>query len=198
MNTVQNIDRNAYASSGLEAFETALEQAQSVLDSPESQEAVDTVATNLNAAWIGLRLKAGESLLQQLNQNLEALEAMDLSVFSAPLQTRARTLMANVSAYLSAPEQEKAEGEILLAELQEVRKEMEAQKPEEIQKPASDPTDGAVSEEKKAEDLKTPAEAESVQKSVKTSVFAGAGAFLSAGLAAAGVLLEGFRRKNKK
>lgn len=64
VDSVQNADLSHCLSDGVPAFQEALTHARSVLVSPRSQEEIDQAVVKLHQAWMNLRLKADESLLE--------------------------------------------------------------------------------------------------------------------------------------
>ena len=76
-------DLDRYVENGKDAFLEALEAARTVLEDPADQKTVDDAAADLHEAYLALRLKADEALLQDLKDFVALYEAMDASLFSA-------------------------------------------------------------------------------------------------------------------
>lgn len=100
---VKDTDLNLYLSDGKDAFESALAQAQSVLAAPESQQQIDDALSSLSQAWLNLRLKADESLLESLRTRVDALEALGGAAYASIAESRAQ-LLREAGALLAAPE----------------------------------------------------------------------------------------------
>lgn len=72
-----------YVEAGQAEFLSALEAARDVLADPKDQKSVDDAAAVLHEAYLNLRLKADESILEELRSFVALYEAMDPSLFSA-------------------------------------------------------------------------------------------------------------------
>lgn len=194
------IDESLYMSQSLEEFHAAREHAQSVLDSPEDDAQIQTAVTRLHTAWLNLRLKADENLLQELAGLKAELETFDLQVLSADQADQVVFMMNRMNTIMKAPETEAREVEDLIDEARDLLDTL----PEEARtKPADKPEDSLKPEDKPAEEQKTtpdnnkPKTDSSTSKSVKTASVLHAGFFGSLLAAAAGTLLIS-RRKNRK
>lgn len=69
VNTVKDASLDLYQDKGKDTFRTALEKAQEILESKESQEAVNNAAGSLNRSWMELRLTPDENLLKERYQS---------------------------------------------------------------------------------------------------------------------------------
>lgn len=137
-----DLSQYANALADLDAFAEALQQAQTVLEHPESQEQIDQALQDLNQAWLRLRLKPSEELLRELRTSLEAVSVLNLeNDFSAQAiqikSWKARTLQA-----LADPGLDTKTAEGLLSEFEELKPAVEAlgqkqSRQEELQKPGS-------------------------------------------------------------
>ena len=79
-NTEKNLDK--YIENGKAEFIAALRSAEAVLADPESQEQVDAAVSVLNQALLNLRLKADESLVEDLKNFLQQVEAANPEDFT--------------------------------------------------------------------------------------------------------------------
>lgn len=196
---VSEIDRDTYLSDGLEAFDAALEAAQNELADPTSQEAVDAAAMNLNAAWMNLRLKADESLLEGLRAFQSRVKVMNRALFSAAQLNQIDAAVQKVDALLNQDEVSKADAEALSTELKPVLQMMqdveENQKPETNEKAEKPQEKTSISGSDKKKTTEKNEKADTA-KSVKTAVSLLGSVELS--LAAAGAALLGLLRRKKK
>ena len=81
--TAAEADLDSYVEAGKAEFTAALEAARTVLEDPADQKSVDDAAAVLHEAYLNLRLKADEALLQELKDFVALYENMDASLFSA-------------------------------------------------------------------------------------------------------------------
>ena len=188
--SVQDTDLSLYLSAGQAEFTAALEQAQAVLAAPESQQQVDEAALALHQAWLNLRLKADESLVESLRDSLQTLQVMSLNqMFAQSSQKEADVLIHNLETLLEKPEISDQEARELQSQVDEFLKN--------AKDPQGSPVDPSLvpepSDKAPAQSIKTP-DASSVQnsssaqtaKSVKTAASTLADWM---GLASAGSLL---------
>lgn len=181
VDAVKDTDLTLYLSDGVQTFSTMLQQAQDVLADPQSQPQINEAVHNLHDAWLQLRLKADESLLEALKVNLSALEALDLSAYSGQEQQIER-MRSSLRELLAAPEAGKTEAENLLRQSSTLLKNLA----ESIKKDSGIPASANPSGRQTA-------------GSVKTAVRTGSG--MLAGLSASGMaagLLAWLRRRRQK
>ena len=95
-------DLDAYLEDGKAEFSALLAQAQEMLKNPESQEQVDAMTMDLSNAWLALRLRPDEELLQTLNDFQVLFLSMDRSLFSADQLNELDLLNNKISAALEA------------------------------------------------------------------------------------------------
>ena len=81
--TAAEEDLDSYVEAGKAEFTAALDAARTVLEDPADQKTVDDAAAVLHEAYLNLRLKADEALLQELKDFVALYENMDASLFSA-------------------------------------------------------------------------------------------------------------------
>lgn len=208
----ENEDLSQYANTA--EFEAALEQAKNVLLAPESQQAVDGALSALSQAWLNLRLKPSEAMLEELRAFVKETDSLDLSLYAeedAQLILLARN---QVLSALNNPHLTREEAQDVLHGLEKARESMEkVQKPqnpavsdpavqpeqkpdaESTKKPALEPMASVVSEP----DQKVEESARPVRQSVKTAASAGLSLSLGSAAAALGVagLLKSRNRRKK-
>lgn len=100
--TAQLVDLDRYVEEGKTEFTAALAAAIAVQKAPESQQQVDQAAADLEDAYLALRLKADESLVQQLRDFLSAVESMDLSMYTDSVLVQIEECRAPIEAALKA------------------------------------------------------------------------------------------------
>lgn len=168
--STQDTDLDRYLSDGAAVFAAALEEAGAVLASPESQSQVDEAVNTLHQAWMNLRLKADESLLEQLRAALAALEAADPAVYSTneELASRFAAFKEKAELLLAAPEAAADEVSALIDESRTLLADTKTQTVSRV-------------DVSKADNQKPAA-------SVKTSAATNSGWFAAAGAAALGML----------
>lgn len=118
----ENTDLSLYMSDGHEAFEQALSHAGEVLEAPASQQAVDEALDALSNAWLNLRLKADENLLQQLRDFIEQAAGLDKTAYTAESWNTISSLNDRAKALLAAEEVSAQDAEKLISEIHEVQK----------------------------------------------------------------------------
>lgn len=82
VNTCEAEDLTTYVDLGQAEFTEALAEAKDILAAPASQGQVDASVSRLHSAYLNLRRKADESLLEELKGFITLVEEMDLSLFS--------------------------------------------------------------------------------------------------------------------
>lgn len=83
-----------------EEFLETLAKAKEVLAQPADQQEVDDMVIELNRVWISLRLKPDEALLAELQTAYDALEALDLNLFTMQTRTRIQSVQAEIKSAL--------------------------------------------------------------------------------------------------
>lgn len=212
-----NLD--AYIEEGKAAFTQALQNARTVRAEAETQEEIDAAVLQLNTAWLNLRLKADESLVEALRGFVTMTLSLDEADFSA--ENWGVISMARNTIQTALEQHDDGTKELSAADAEELKALMETAQnvidgkqdaPEENKKPADNTADkkDEDNEHKASTDLpdplvsankqeteKTTAPASSA-KSVKTAAFAGLGTAL-AGLGASAAAFAGLKkRRNKK
>lgn len=81
--TTKDTDLSKFVSAGQAEFTAALAKAEAVLANPETQAEVNEAAADLNMAYLQLRLKADESLLEELKSFLSLAESINRAWFTA-------------------------------------------------------------------------------------------------------------------
>lgn len=75
-------DLSLYTPGSAQTFADALAQAKTVLEAPESQEQIFEAIESLHTAWMNLRLRPDESVLQQLRDFVEATSSLSGQTYS--------------------------------------------------------------------------------------------------------------------
>lgn len=75
-------DLSKYIRDGQDEFKAALEEAKAVLADPQSQKQVDEATAKLHVAYMNLRLKADESIIESLKSFVDLYENADPSKFT--------------------------------------------------------------------------------------------------------------------
>lgn len=78
----ESLNGGDYLENGWNAMLPVLEQAKAVLANPQSQQQADQAALDLNDTLLALRLKPSEELLRKLNEFVETVSSLDLSIYS--------------------------------------------------------------------------------------------------------------------
>lgn len=100
--SVSGIDQESYLPDSLAEFNEALAQARGVLADPQSQARVNSAADRLSQAWLNLRLKADESLLEALRDFAAYARSYDYSVLDASLQKEIKLFADKVDAAIAS------------------------------------------------------------------------------------------------
>ena len=203
VSTVDGAAQADYTPSTWTAFAAELEKAKGVLADPESQDEVDAELASLNAAYMALRLKPSEDLIQSLNQFTVMTASLNFALFSADQIDLINAVQNEVTEALNNPDLTLDEAKTLVDKTETVKAMIEdvqnankpadseeTKKPEESVKPADSEADKKV---EASADQKTSA---STNKSVKTASATGFGAMAASMLAALG-LADSLRRKRK-
>ena len=222
IDTVSAADLDSYLDDGKAEFSAVLSEAITVRDSAETQEQIDEAVIKLHSAWLNLRLKADESLLEELRGFVASTLSLDEADYAPEAWNTicsARFMIASAmedhdsgakplsAADAEALNQVRLEAQNLIDHKTDTPDKEENQKPapaEEEQKPADQ-----ESEKKPSTDLPMPLEPVTIPsseesakpagnaKSVKTSAFMGAG-MLSAGLGAGLLGLLGLAKRRSR
>lgn len=117
---IRQADLESYAGGAhKEALILELAKAEAVLASPESQEQVDAQTAALNQAWLQLRLKPSEVLLQELHAFVQACSQISLSLYQAEDQALLQQLYTEALQLYSAPDASQEAVQSLLHEIQQ-------------------------------------------------------------------------------
>lgn len=193
VDTVKNLNLDAYLdeNSSIEAFRKALEQAQAVLEAPKNQEQIDEALFALNNAWMNLRLRPDESLLEALIAEIQtfvlAVENDDFTLFAAASEDQVQKVyrMAVDVLAMETPDEKKV---LETVDAIEALKQT-ASDEEENRKPDSSDREEAV----KPADPVRDKTADSVKTAVSTAVLP------TAGLSAASLaVLAWLKRRNRR
>lgn len=204
-------DLEAYinANGEVDAFRTALAEAKSVLNNPESQEQINETASSLNRLWLSLRLKSDESVLAELRNFSAQVRTLKAAAFKPATYNMLVALADEVDTALANENLSKPESLDLLEKVHNAqaylknpdgdnktnpdKQDPAAEKPA----PAEETKKPAVEAQKPSEEAQRPAtDAKSTKKSVKTAAATALGWSAAAALLSLGGLLS-FRRKRK-
>lgn len=199
-----------YLSDGVSALQSAMEEAEAVLQAPQSQDQIDAAVTKLHDTYLNLRRRASEELLESLKGFQTFVLSLQPELFSSQELETLQVLQQDIRTLLEKPEAAEQDALDLQARadafraLAESRLEQNVQpdpvKPgtpeESLNRPQPDSTDAVLRPD--AADEKTEAARPSGQaKSVSTAALSGRTA-ASAGLLAAVLFLSGMDRKKKQ
>lgn len=189
-----NVDESLYMSTSLDEFHAARAHGEEVLDNPQDDAQIQEAVTRLHTAWLNMRLKADETMLEELISLSAELECFSLDLLSEAQAEQVTAMITRLNSMVAAPEVEKTEAEKQIEEA----KELLAALPEEakVNKPA-DPEKKTAEENKKPAQNTNSGSESSTAKSVKTAAALNQTLFGSLLAAAAGTLLFA-RRKNRK
>lgn len=110
----KDAEESLYTPATWTIFKEALTNAQSVLENPASQAAVDAAADALHNGWLQLRLSPSEDMLKALASFVETIDSMDLSSLSVNLQKTAISLKEETKAALANENLTKEEAQDLI------------------------------------------------------------------------------------
>lgn len=102
--TIEQTDLSLYIQEGQENLQTELAAARETMHNPASQAEVDGAVQSLHQAWLQLRLKADESLLDSLRSFRTRLLQMNRSLYSAPLLQQADVMQQQITELLDQKE----------------------------------------------------------------------------------------------
>lgn len=175
--SVKDLNPADYLETGMPAFQQALAAAKAQLNAPESQAAVDKAAMNLHNAWLNLRLRPDEALLQALADFAAQIDNLDPAAYTPAVWNRISSKGQEIGRLLANPNADQAAAESLSATLPAIQ--------ELIDHPNAKKTAGSTAS----------STGSNTAKSVKTGLFAS----LPADAAALSLLgMLGLKRKNKK
>lgn len=118
--TVEGTDLSAYAAAGQEELQAALQAARAVLAAPESQEQVDEAVRTLHTAFLNLRLKADESLLEALRGFQTRVAMMNRALFTTAQLQQVDDLNGRITEALNTPDLDAPTAEALAKEADDV------------------------------------------------------------------------------
>lgn len=209
--TASQADLDQYLESGKAEFTAALEQAAAVLAHPESQQQADEAACELNRAWLALRLRPDESLLEALDGFVLLVSDMNRSFFSAAelkeIDAMKETVQNRLTGHrdggreMSQSEAQKLADAIRpLADLIRQRDPQAGNTaPDQKNDPVQKPQEPALQPGSRpgADQQETRKKAEQSARSVKTSASLQAGLWAVSGAAAAALGFLAVRRRKK-
>ena len=142
LDTADDLNLDLYVSAGQEEFQAALEEARTIADDPQDQQTIDASVYRLNRALLNLRLKADESILEELRQFTTLVRTMNRALFSAEDLTTIDAACFNVTQYLAQDEPEMEPGRVLLSQIQPLKTLIEntTDHPEEVKPPVEENT----------------------------------------------------------
>lgn len=215
VDTVKNADLSLYLSDGQDTLKEALASAEAVLQNPASQADVNVAASTLNSAWMNMRLKADEALLESLREFRVQVASMNRMLYSNALLMQVDEVVTDLDLILAKPEVSLDEAKVMADRVQALNekiKEEDANRPvldpvpEETDKPSVDkPSADAGKEEStkpsgnETADQKKPA---SVNEASKPSAKPSTGLSLlgipAAGIGLSAAALAWMTRRNRK
>lgn len=197
------MDESLYMSASLDEFHAARTHGEEVFAAPQDDAQIQEAVTRLHTAWLNMRLKADEKLIEELNSLAAELETYDLNLLSEVQAGQVTQLKTRMKTVASAPEVEKIEVGSIIKEAKDLIETL----PDDakVSTPGDDkPADSDNKQTKPAKENKTSAKdtgknsaAPAVNKSVRTAAAMNQTFFGSLLAAAAGTLLF-IRRKNRK
>lgn len=207
--TVKNADLDLYISEGKDNLNAALISAEAVLAQPASQAEVDAAASTLNSAWMQMRLKADEALLDSLREFRVQAASMNRSLYSRALLMQVDEVVTDLDLMLAKPEVSHDEAVVMadrVAALNEKIKEEDANRPVvdpapgDENEPSLDKPSGDAEENRKpaadaSADEKKPASAD---KAAKPSTGLSLLGVPAAGLGLSAAALAWMKRRNRK
>lgn len=201
VNMVKDTDLSLYTSVGLDEFTAALAEAQTLLTSAETQGQINASVNRLNSAYMALRLKPSEEVLEELRGFQTLVLSLDMNLFTTAQTDAINDLKIRVDNALADPDLSAADADALQSDVKNMTETINQvldQKPADENKKPAEEVKPAEEQKKPAAEDKTPASVKpaSNNKSVKTA--AGTGMTGFAGLAAAALgVLAGRKRRNK-
>lgn len=187
-------DLSLYVSAGQDEFTAALENAVQVLAHPDSEEQAALAVNTLNEAYLNLRLKADESLLEALRSFSQTASSINRSWFTESELARIDAVKKEADILLQKKEISRQEAEPVAKEASELSALISSRKPTAASKDQMQPEmPASVQKTVVSADSLIPASHSTVQPS--TAAATGAGSLFAAGLAALGALIAGKKRK---
>ena len=137
--TTKDTDLSKFVSEGQDEFKAALAKAEAVLANPGTPAEVNEAASELNMAYLQLRLKADESLLQELKDFMNLAESINRAWFTEEQLAEIDSVYAEVKTLLAAPEVAHEDALTAQSKMTPVREMIE--KVNEENKPSADEVD---------------------------------------------------------
>ena len=201
VDNVKDVDLSLYTSVGQDEFQAALAEAEDLLLNAETQDQINGSIIRLNNAWMALRLKPSEEVLEELRGFQTMVLSLNMTLFTADQANTINDLKVRVDEALNNPDLNASEANVLQDDVKNVTKminDVLDQKPANENKKPVDEVKPADEQKKPASEDKTEASSKpaATNKSVKTA--AGTGTLGFAGLAVAALAgLMGRKRRNK-
>lgn len=219
--TVEQTDLGLYANpeEDLQAFRDALADAKAVSTNPASQDQVNAALRTLNGAWMNLRLKPSEELLNELKEAVAAVSLLNLEDTESPAVMKVTAWKSRAMTLMADPHLDAGQAQALLDDFNEIKPLVDSlsdpepvKKPEETKpaenkpadnkpekadpaetKPAAEKPAGTASTAKNEEKSVKPAETGKAS-SVKTGLFTGGWGLMAA---LSGLVLAGTKHRRK-
>lgn len=143
LTATQDLNESLYLRAGLDALHEAQEQAAQVLADPQSEERIAQALNSLHQAWLNLRFKASESLLEKLAETKVQLLSLSLEFVPEEMKLAVCSLDEELTTLLEADEVDQAKArdvlnktENLIASIETFNKEHNPEEKEPQQTPA--------------------------------------------------------------
>lgn len=205
---VKDTDLSAYTSTGQDEFKAALEEAQALLVEADSQDQINGSVARLHSAYMALRLKPSEEVLEELRGFQTMVLSLNLDLFTPAQANAINDLKVRVDEALGNPDLSAAEADVLQKDVQDMTRTInevldqkptdENKKPVDEGKPADEKKDPAKQDKPSEEKTEAAVKPETTNKSVKTAALSGMAGFTAAFAAAGAALSTLFRRKNRR
>ncbi len=205
---VKDTDLSAYTSTGQDEFKAALEEAQALLVEADSQDQINGSVARLHSAYMALRLKPSEEVLEELCGFQTMVLSLNLDLFTPAQANAINDLKVRVDEALGNPDLSAAEADVLQKDVQDMTRTInevldqkptdENKKPVDEGKPADEKKDPAKQDKPSEEKTEAAVKPETTNKSVKTAALSGMAGFTAAFAAAGAALSTLFRRKNRR
>lgn len=121
VDAVADTDLSLYVPAGQPEFTAALDHANTVLTGAESQMQIDSAVTELNNAWLSLRLKPSESMLAALQSFVDQVNSLDPAAYTAATWNQIEALKHEVTAALADENTDSEKAEKLIAKVADVQ-----------------------------------------------------------------------------
>ena len=199
----ESLKAEDFVEQGWQQMLVVLEEARTVLADPESQDQVDQAAAALNSAVLDLRLKPSEELLRELNDFVETVQTLNLSLYSPVQRTALMNLSSKIQNGIAEGTLDQKQAEDLAAEVKKSRSILEhpalaAQEPS-AEKPKSDSASQLNPASPQAEERETGFAERSVKPAVSRSVKTAAGGtlfWMTSALASLALIRKNRKRKH--